>query len=86
MSSGKSPTVEPEPLVPMARVSRAAAAHRRGRSSTGDTHEAVDLYPSINSLRSIQAKEDVRNYRELFVSGESTLFTLQKVATRAKIF
>ncbi len=78
MSTLRSSSLEPEPLIPMARVSRTAAAksQRHGSGDSGATvrsdSDTVDLYLSINSLRSIQAQEEGnrRSFKELCMSGE----------------
>jgi len=60
----------------MARVSRAAAASHRhdSRGTINSSFEAVDMYPSISSLRTIQAEEerDQRNYVELMQAGKQS--------------
>ncbi len=78
VSTLRSSSLEPEPLIPMARVSRTAAAksQRHGSGDSGATvrsdNDTVDLYLSINSLRSIQAQEEGnrRSFKELCMSGE----------------
>jgi len=63
----------------MARVTRAAvaAANRRsldanGGGVTAEAREALDMYPSISSLRSIQVEEEESNmsFQELTLAGE----------------
>ncbi len=59
----------------MARVSRTTAAKHRHSAGNSDSVatmvEAVDVYPSLNSLRSLQEAEEEqkRSFKELIMAG-----------------
>ena len=68
--------------VPMARVARAVAATNNRRAVdvadggvTAEAREALDMYPSISSLRSIQVEEEENsmNFQELILAGETQI-------------